>query len=250
MVNKLTGVQTLNRGISLLESVSSSLDGLSLVEMAEILQVSQPAAFNLAKTWIDRNYLEKTGRPVRYKVGPMMEELIRTRSARIDSRRAEDAVRTIIIEAPDANVLFAERTGEDFRITLRVDSCRPRLIQRPMASMPNFYTLATGNCLFAFLDPEGQDQMQKRYPFELHGGHLWATPQDFESELKQIAKRGYVLRDKPDFFCVAAPVFGAGDELAGAIGLSVRAQEILPETAQHYISLVRNSSRFLQPPEH
>jgi IclR family KDG regulon transcriptional repressor len=56
-----------------------------------------------------------------------------------------------------------------------------------------------------------------------------ASPDDFLAELATVRKRGYALEDQEeqaDIACVAAPFFGAGGHVAGAVGVTGFAREL------------------------
>ena len=60
---KETGtVQSVTRGLEILERAAAAESGLTLAELAAALGVSRPTAFNLAKTLVVRGYLEKVSR--------------------------------------------------------------------------------------------------------------------------------------------------------------------------------------------
>ena len=62
-------VQSLQRGMTILDLVARSGSGLTLMEIADALSVKRPTAFNLTRTLVAQRYLVKTTKPVRFLLG-------------------------------------------------------------------------------------------------------------------------------------------------------------------------------------
>lgn len=213
-------VQSLMRGLDVLEFAAAAEQGLTLTEIADRLGVKPPTAFNIGKTLIAKGYLEKTSRPVRYRLGPAALDLAAARERRLCFRQAADVVRALFDELGSATVLLGEPVGGEIRASLRIDPARPEALER----FPNWplapYTTAVALCFQAFWSGPQRAGYRARHPFSEYGMVLWREPEALEAFLRDARGRGFVAVDSSDPFRVAAPVYGVGQQLIAGLGAS------------------------------
>lgn len=212
-------VQSLVRGLEIMATVSASDGGVKLREIAEELGVSRPTAFNLARTLVAKGYVVKTRPPVRYRVGPMLDQLFAQRRNRRLSQALETAVRSLFGDFDKVWVFAAEpRLGETV-VTLRLDPARPAVLERPLHHGMPAYTTAAALAVYAFGGEAEQQAVENRYPFDEFGVLRWRTRRAFEKSIADARRRGLVLLEAPQYR-VVAPVWSEDGELCAVLGLS------------------------------
>jgi len=207
------------RGLEILESVSTSEDGIRLREIAERLGVTRPTAFNLARTLVAKGYLVKTPRPVRYRVGPMLDQLFAQRRNRRLSQALAMEVRSLFDEFDEVWVFAAEPRSGETVVTLRLDPARPAVLERPLHHLMPAYTTAAALAVYAFGGEAEQEAIENRYPFDEFGVQRWRTRRTFEKSIADARARGFVLLEAPQYRLVA-PVCSDDGELCAVLGLS------------------------------
>ncbi|MBN2448903.1 MAG: helix-turn-helix domain-containing protein [Lentisphaeria bacterium] len=213
-------VQSVARALRLLELAADSDRGLTLGELSSALELKVPTAFGLAKTLVAGGYLTKTSRPVRYRLGDGLVQLVQRHHRRCWLLRSEEAVRCLFAELGEATVLLAEGTGGDFAPRLRMDPSRPGVLERVVNRYLAPYSSAVALCFQAFWPALEAAMFRSRYPFAEYGLGLWRREAALEAFLSESRERGCVVgRNQPPR--VAAPVFGAGQELLGCLGASL-----------------------------
>ncbi|MBT3376670.1 MAG: helix-turn-helix domain-containing protein [Lentisphaerae bacterium] len=214
-------IQSLIRGLEILEFVAGSEDGLTLPELAGRMGVTTTTAFNLGTTLVLKGYLEKTARPVRYRLGPAAVRLGEAREGRLWVRRTEAGLLALAQELPDATLVLGEMLGGDVVVSLRVDSERPTVLERYSNRLMPPYTSATVLCFQAFgPSPEAQ-AYRRRHPFSEFGTAMWAEEAALDTFLREIRSRGYVVVSSHPPFRVAAPIYGPGNQLIACLGGSL-----------------------------
>ena len=211
-------VQSLVRGLAILESAASSENGVRLSEIAEELGVTRPTAFNLARTLVAKGYLVKTPAPVRYRVGPMLDQLSAERRNLRLAQALETAVRNLSDEFGDVWVFAAEPRAGETVATLRLDPARPAVLERPLQYVMPAYTTAAALAVYAFGGDGEQQAVENRYPFDEFGVQRWRTRKALDRALAEARRRGFVLLEAPQHR-VVAPVCSGG-ELCAVLGLS------------------------------
>lgn len=242
-------VQSLDRGLELLEAVAARADGMTLAAMAEFLEVSQPAVFNLANTLVARGYLSKSMKPVRYRLGRTVMDLTRSYLASGSQESRGSAMQALARELAlgRGSVVWGEHLAGSFVFSMRVEGVPP-LLQRSLQRIANPYSMATPLCLMAFLDTEARGLVEQVYPFWELGGDRWSGTVEFERFLAKAREEGFVFLDMHNNFRTAAPVFDAAGNVVGALGLNYPQSDsapsgLLDELAQRVLETAQRLSQ-------
>lgn len=243
-------VQSLDRGLELLEAVAAHPAGLTLAELAEFLEVSQPAAFNLASTLANRGYLVKTPRPVRYRLGRTVMDLTRSYLASGGEETREQALLELGTRIKRGAVVIVEVHAGSFMYTMRLDAARPRMLQRGMQHIPAPYHMATPLCLMAYLDADARAAVEAVYPFHELARRLWESEAQLDEFLRGVRESGHVLITEPGPWRTAAPILNAAGEVIAALGMSTpAADEMTPAELTALAQDVRSAAtRLSQAP--
>ncbi len=216
-------VQSLTRGLQILELAAASEQGVSLGEMAAALQVSPPTAHNLGRTLVAKGYLEKTARPVRYRLGAAVPQLAHARERRVWLREAEAQIRELYAQLRVATVLVAEPVAGEMMAALRMDPTRPGVLERfPNWALPPYGT-ALALCYQAFASDAARREYRQRHPFAEYGAAAWGTEAALDTFLVAARRQGLVVVCSNHPYRVAAPIFGPGNVFTGGIGASLSA---------------------------
>jgi IclR family acetate operon transcriptional repressor len=214
-------VQALERGLTIVEAAAESEDGLSLADLAGRLGVRPPTAFNLARTLALRGYLDKSGTPVRYRLGSAAIRLVRVRERRRLVRAGAALFTELARRLPDATLVLAEPLGGELAAALRMDTTTPARLERsPYWSMPP-YSTAASLCYLAFWPLSETADHRRRHAFAEYGRARWRTEARLNVFLEQARRRGYVLVQDDPPWRVAAPVRAASGQCVAALGVSL-----------------------------
>lgn len=218
-------VQALSRGLELLEWAAQSDAGLSVTETAQRLGVKPPTAHNLIRTLTAKSFLEKTGKPPRYVLGPALGELVQANGRRSLLRKAEALMPKLAKQLKSANVVFVEARGGEVYSSLRVTPERPGTVLRPVDQVMSPYSSASALTFMAWWPEEKRAAYRQRYPFAEYGAHLWKSKDELEAFLTTAVRRGRVVPPiSQRGFIAAVPIFGRGGEIIAAVALSAQAQ--------------------------
>lgn len=216
-------VQSVLRGLDILEAVGASQDGLALRELSDRLGLKGPTVHNLARTLAARGFLQKTVDPPRYRLGRAVVELARLQADDVLARRAAGVIRRLFARLDRATVTLNRPVGGEVVTVLRISPERPGLLERPRGRSMHPYGTASALLFQALWTEAERAAYRRRYPFWEYGAHLWGSPQRLERILARARRNGYaaVRLGEGGIYPVAAPVFGEGGELLAAVGASV-----------------------------
>jgi DNA-binding IclR family transcriptional regulator len=213
-------VQSLERGLVILGQIARSDDGLTLQDISRSVGLKPTTAHNLIRTLASQGFVEKTLRPVRYRVGPMLDDLSSLHRRKMVMRRVPAVLRGLFNSLDRATVVFAQVAGGDIRKSMRINAERPSVIEYPQDVFQHPYVSASALLIQSLWTEEERVVYRNRYPFLEYGAHAWGTMDRFDEQMEAVRAKGYAVVDleKRGVFAVSAPVTGSDGQVLGAIG--------------------------------
>ncbi len=202
--------------MDILRVVAQSYEGLRLSDLAREMGLAQPTVHNLANTLVRGGFLAKVADPVRYRIGPAMQDLA-AKSGDVDLPDST-LIETFNSTTADS-LLVVEWSGSDFVIQRRIDRSRANVVQRVGTVVPSPYQFVTSLCLLAFLPAMDLDSFLKKYPIEEYGGQIFSKREQLIKFLTSSSKLGVAVQQNAKLFRAAVPFFHASGTLRGAIGV-------------------------------
>jgi len=216
-------VQSLERGLAVLETVARSDRGASLRTIAEELGLKAPTAHNLVRTLAAHGWLERVGPPVRYRLGAAVEGLVRAQSENGLRREAAAAMEALQGDWPDAILTLAEHRGTEVFIVLRMAPERPGFLEEPRGHELHPYGSASALLFQALWPADTRMAYRRAHPFSEQGARLWKSASRLDRFLAEAGARGFVEVEFPEDAQVkmAASVPGPGGVPVATLGAAV-----------------------------
>lgn len=215
-------VKSVGRALDIVELVAGSDAGLTLAELSRTLALNATTVHNLARTLAAKGFLEKSGRPVRYAVGPAFLEIARrTRESRLLGQAAL-VLRDLSRRYPGVTWTLVQKNGPEFLVKLRMSPEQSGVLQKPEHRSMSPFSSASALVYQAFLPPDELESLYERYPFDEYGQHRWFTRERFDAFLASVRQKGYAMPGSTDGRLIAAvPVFAGERQVAAVVGGAV-----------------------------
>ncbi len=243
-------VQSLIRGLNLLQLVADAEHGLSLHQLSELTGLKPPTVHNLARTLVVRGFLTRRGATPMYVLGPELFQLISQHHRRDLLSRAAKLVQRLAHRYDGATATYSESLELEVVIRLRATSERPMVLERPEGRFMHPYNNVTSLVFQAYWPPEQCRAYRRRYPLVEYGGTQWESEEQLDKTLADIRRTGYMQSEAQDeAVLMAAPVFGGGKDIIGALGLRVQKpvdQSKLDESVQGLVGGAADLSSTIQ----
>jgi DNA-binding IclR family transcriptional regulator len=248
-------IQSLDRGLEILQFVARSKQPVSLGELAELIGVDRSSAFRLAHTMRRRGFLS---------CPPSRKEYVLGSSIWMLSRRY-DWSNTLVEVAHRELKFIANEINETAHLAIRegnsalfIDSAHANhviAVAGQTGELVPLYCTAHGKALLA---DENEDALHKQFgpdPLQKYTSSTITTIKALAKECRAIQKKGYATDDSEYMAgvrCIAAPIrFGA--EIIGSIGISAPASRFArsarPDYAKKVRSVAQRIGEYLTPDE-
>ncbi len=229
----MTEIQSLARGLRILDLLGQAQDGLSITELAETLDVDKGSASRLVSTLARYGYAEKDEVTRRHHLGPQVVSLSRSVLTRLPLREAaKPYLRQMMEQTGECAHLAVLAQGKALYID-QVESPATLRVNAQVGTMNPLHCTALGKVLLAFGDVDFPVNLDSFTP------HTITDSEILHRHLDEVRGLGYAVDDEEfdqGVRCIAVPVFDFRGKAVGSIGISGPATRItyerLPELAQ------------------
>jgi IclR family KDG regulon transcriptional repressor len=228
-------IQSLARGLKILNLLSQTQNGISNTELARALGVDKGSASRLVSTLVRYGYAEKDEVTRRYHIGPQVVSLSRSMLNRLTFR---DAAKPFLLQ-------LMERTGECAHLAVpaqgkvlyidQVESPATLRVNAQVGTMNPLHCTALGKILLAFGDVEIPETLERYTPRTIR------SKRALRQHLEKIRQTGYAIDDEefdPGVRCIAIPVFNFRGKVVGSMGISGPSSRVTPERVPELAAMV------------
>ncbi len=244
-------IQSLERGLQILDILGKSGKPLSLNELAEHFTIDRSSVFRLVSTLLKCGYVVQDDSTKQYSLSYKVLELssVFTRQSNI-----EGLIRPIIdevIQETNQNTHLAVLDGDQV-VFLMVEHPKDHLALNISIGLrePAMVT-ALGKSLLAYQNSEILDRMLSSHVFVKYTDKSATSSSQIRKSLARVKKDLFAMDDeeyRPGIMCIAAPVFNNKSEVQFSIGIS-GLKEVIKPNLKAYQKAVRDAgikaSKFL-----
>lgn len=235
-------IQSLARGLKLLELLAQAENGVSITEMAEALGVDKSSASRLMQTLATYGFAEQDRDSRRYHLGPQIVRLSRSLLTRMPLRdQAKPFLRQLVERTGECAHLAILAQGQALYID-QVEAPASLRVTTGVGTLAPLHCTALGKALLAFGDEPLPAALPAFTPRTI------TSPETLRAHLEQTRRQGYAVDDEEYEYsvrCVAAPVCDYRGKVVGAIGISGPAGRISLDRIPQYGAIVTEISRAL-----
>ncbi|MDX9954787.1 MAG: IclR family transcriptional regulator [Anaerolineae bacterium] len=222
----MSEIQSLARGLKILDLLSRAPEGVTITELAETLGVDKGSASRLVATLARYGYAEKDEISRRYHLGPQVVSLSRSVLARLPLREAaKPYLRQLMETTGECAHLAVPAQGKALYID-QVESPATLRVNAAVGTMNPLHCTALGKVLLAFSDAPLPTTLETYTP------HTITDPQTLRRHLEEVRRLGYAVDDgefDSGVRCIAVPILDFRGKTVGSIGISGPATRVTLE---------------------
>jgi DNA-binding IclR family transcriptional regulator len=232
-VPQVSTVQSLDRGLAILQAIGSADQPLSLGQVAEMMEIDRSTAFRLLHTLKRRGFLAMPASRKDYILGSTIWVLHNHYDwTKMLAKVASDQLKTLatltketahiaILEGKQALFVDCSTANHMVAVSSRIGELLP------------LYCTAHGKALLADATPAELKSLLGTKPLKKFTPSTIGTLSKLREDLAKINKQGFAVDDaefSPDLRCIAAPI-RLGKSIVGSIGISAPQLRVKPETS-------------------
>jgi IclR family transcriptional regulator, acetate operon repressor len=217
-------VQSLDRGLFILEAVAKSAEPVALGHLTDLLGIDRSSVFRLARTLKRRGFLANPNGRKDYVLGPSIWRL----------SRKYDWSKTLITFCHEHLKKLARQTGETVHLGVRegkhclfIDHCSSPnqiiVVSGQTGEFVPLYCTAHGKALLADFGPAELKAVFGSAPLKAYTEHTLTTIPQLVKACAKIREDGYAVDDRElveECRCLAAPIRDKDGMVVAAIGIS------------------------------
>ncbi len=252
--NQLPVIQSLDRGLAIIQAVARAKEPVTLGELAELLDIDRSSAFRLAQTLRRRGFLSCPPGRKDYVLGSAMWTL----------SRQYDWNNVLVKVAHPELKLLAAQINETAHLAIRegksalfIDSAHAKnviAVAGQTGELVPLYCTAHGKALLADADERELRARLGAGPLQMFTRNTITTIRALAKECATIREMGFATDESeyaPEMRCIAAPI-RFGKDIVGSIGISAPSQrfskDLYPEYAAKVCSAAARISNTLNQP--
>ncbi|MFM8802470.1 MAG: IclR family transcriptional regulator [Planctomycetia bacterium] len=233
---------SLSKALGLLEATAGHATGRTLADLAVEVGMPKPTAHRILKTLTELGYLERPQAGI-YRQSPQAKRLVSDEATRRLIDAAARPLRDLHARCQETVNLGTLR--HDRVLYLEVLECTLPLRRVANRTSDPFHTTALGRAIAAYLPADRQRRLLARARLERRTSATIADRPALVAELARVAKQGYAIETEETdvgVICIGAAVF-SGDEVAGAISVSVPTARAQPAARRQLLQLVQKTAQ-------
>ncbi len=234
------GVQSVDRALSILETLGPEPDGLGVTELARALGLKTPTTHNLLRTLAARGYVAQDVSTQKYRLGPACGSLgqLFTGNVRVP-QIAQPHLQELSRELNESAVLGMLERGE-VAFVARVEADQMLTVSFNHVWVRSAYSSVCGRVLLAYMSRDALDSYVASHSIAKSKDKDIRSKKALLAALARIREQGYCAywRENETVLAVAAPVFDAKGAPAAAVGVPVPSVRVREGTEDEVIKAV------------
>ena len=234
-------VQSLERGLDILEALSTADRQLGITDLSRSLGLAKGSIARLVATFVKTGYLARDPRTAKYRLGMKIFEVGHRAVAGMDLRDVAQPVMERLHAATQETVHLTVLTDDGYMVFLdKLDSTKATRPNIQLGAHLPPYCVANGKAVLAFR-PEAEVERILGGPLQRFTRTTITQQPELSAALESARRLGYAVNQgefRPDVSGVAAPIFDYTELAIAALGVSVPTSRMTPEVADELARLL------------
>ena len=219
-------IQSLDRGLLILEAVGKSSEPVSLGQLTTMLGIDRSSAFRLANTLKRRGYLANPGAGRNYVLGPSVWHLSRRYDwSKMLVRVAHEPLKALAAETNETTHL-AVREGRRALFIDHITSRHVISISGQTGELVPLYCTSHGKALLSDFEERDLVDLLGAKPLKAYTKNTIHSIRSLAAECRSIREKGFATDDSEYLVgvrCLAAPIRDRDGAVIASIGISAPA---------------------------
>lgn len=217
-------IRAVDRALDVLEAVASDPDGVTVLEVARLVELPLSTVYRVIETLKRRHYVSDLASGSRVGIGPALLEVSSAYRAPRDLKEIAHPVMSSLAAAVKETTNLAIQTS-GFAVYLHQVEAPEMLMRMFMQTgvRAPCHCSGVGKVLLAWATEQEAARLLETVDFVAHTSRTITNLPQLQNELERVRKLGYALDDEErevGVRCVAVPVFSASRRLVAGLSVS------------------------------
>jgi DNA-binding IclR family transcriptional regulator len=216
-------IQSLDRGLAILEAVAASPEPVPLRELTDLIGIDRSSVFRLANTLRQRRFLANPKGSKDYILGPTAWRLSRRYGRTIFGTFFHQYLRDLASKVGETSHFAVREGGQAFFIDHHIPTGQVVSVAGQTGEFAPLHCTAHGKALLADFDLKGLKALFGRAPLHLYSRNTVTSLVKLARVCGQVRANGFALDDGEyiqEVRCVAAPIRDPQGEIVASVGIS------------------------------
>jgi DNA-binding IclR family transcriptional regulator len=225
---KTQSVPALERGLSILESLSKSKHGLTLTQLTAELDLPKSSVHCLLLTFERRGYLYRDERSGRYRLGLRICDLA---GAALGGQALRDQAIPYLSKLRESTQLTCHMAVFEQDEVVLIQKAEPlgSRVNTWIGKRMDIHCTAVGKAVAAYLPSDTVEVLVRRRGMLRHNDNTIASLRKLKDELERVRRLGYSIDDEEEEIgirCIGVPILDEENRALAAISLSGTTSQI------------------------
>ncbi|GAA4719496.1 IclR family transcriptional regulator [Brevibacillus fulvus] len=225
-------VQSLERALTLLNTLSEYPEGMQITRLAEQVGLSKSTTHRLLSTLLHMNYVIKDEESDKYKLGYQLIYLSRNILDSLDIRGiAKPFLQKLSQDVNETIHLCLEDNGEVMYID-KIESNQTIRMYSRIGSRAPLYCTGVGKVLLAGMDSPTYERAVSQMDFVAKTAKTITAKEQLAEEIARVRKQGYALdnmENEVGIRCIAGPIVDVQGKVVASFSISGPSNRITME---------------------
>lgn len=239
-------IQSLDRGLAILEAVAASTTPVPLKQLADLIGIDRTSVFRLANTLRQRRFLANPKGSNDYILGPTAWRLSRRYGRSVLGTFFHPYLEELTAKLGETSH-FAVREGDRvFFIDHHLPVGQVVSVAGQTGEFAPLHCTAHGKALLADFDRRALEELLGRAPLRGYTRNTMTSLARLARVCQQVRRAGYALDDREylaEVRCVAAPIRDSSGEIVASVGISAPVtrlpRPLFPRAAAEVVAAAR-----------
>lgn len=227
-------VKSAERVLRIFELLSSHVNGLSIKEISETLELPQSSTSALVHTLYRENYLS-VNQAKKFALGPKLIPIGNAARESLDLASLSTESLQRLALAVEETVFMALLANQELVYVAKIDSNRSIRTSAYLGGRKPLYCTGLGKAFLTFMPEEQRIDYLKHVSLKRITPHTITDKDTLLARLQEYAQLGYAIDDEENeegLYCVAAPIFDASKGMQAAISVAGPKERMLRQKSQ------------------
>ncbi|CEP67980.1 Transcription regulator IclR, C-terminal [Moorella glycerini] len=235
-------VQSLEKGLKILEALAAAAEGVGLSDLSRRLGLNKSTVYRMLTTLKAYGYVDQEPVTGKYILGLKILDLSGSLLDRLDVRTIAHPYLKELAARSQEVAHMVVRDGPEAVYVDKVEGNRTIRMYSQIGRRVALHSTAVGKAILAFLPPEEVEKIIASRDLPRFTPRTITTLPALHGELEQVRQRGYAIDDgenEEGIRCVGAPIFDYRGQVVAALSISGPTVHVTPERVPELGQLVR-----------